>query len=271
MAKTFSDGIPTPAGTIRVHTVNFATAALLGNSTAGWVDLHLFTADGQPNYATLLSPEGVHSLAQGLLQALQSMPKPPPIPVISLGGRHQGSISYGPQTKTYFGETYSLPIIQAMGVLMIRANLLDQRLIDLSAALTGTTSAQAMNQYYASVNMKARLDSIRAILPVSDLSDVLISQIERALDRVKKASDRRNDLVHARWNSRKGKHRAVIFKPNAKIKVAEVTVTEKYVLEVAEAFAGAHALLIAAVQAVESSRNAASMTAATPSSTDPAS
>jgi hypothetical protein len=247
--------------------VHVATAAMQGEGKSGWVDLHLFTAEGQPNYATLLSPEGVHGLAQSLLQAVQSMPTPPPINVINLGGRLQGRITYGPQTKTYFGDTYSLPVIQAMGVLMIRANLLDQRLIDLSAALTGATIAQATNQYYASVNMKARLDSIRAILPVSEISDLLISQIEG--DSIKKASDRRNDLVHARWNSRKGKHRAVIYKPNAKVKTTEVTVNEKHVLDIAEAFAGAHALLITGVHGVREARKPASNTAATLSSTEP--
>jgi hypothetical protein len=269
MAKTFSDGLPTPEGSVRFHTIHFSTATMQGNGTSGWVDLHFYTGGNGPNYVTLLSPEGVQGIAANFLEALSLMPTPPAIPRIDLGGRLPGAIRQGLQTKTYFGDVYSLPVIQAMGVLMIRANLLDQQIIDLAAALTGASVAQATNQYYASVNMKARLDSIRSILPVSDLSDDLIGHIERALDRVKKVSDRRNDLVHARWSSRNGKHRATVYKPNARVKTAEITINEKHILEIAEAYSTAHGLLLSAGYMVRDARNAASSAAATPSSTEP--
>lgn len=271
MAPNFSDGLVTPPGTTRFHTVTFVTAAYHGDGTTGFVDLFFCTPDDQTNYITCLSPEGVRQLASQLAGVVALMPKLPETPAVTLGGRLQGDITYGPRTKTYFGQNYDVKVIQAMGVLMLRANLIDQLLIEINSLILGTSLQMATSQYYASVNMKARLDSIRSIIGHSGLSDIVSNQIRESLDYVKQVSDRRNDLVHARWSMRKGKHRAQIFRPNSKVKFSEITVTEKHVLDIADSYAMAHTELLLSISSIRQYRDATAKTADTPSSTDPSS
>jgi len=270
MTKTFSDDEPTSEGFRRFHTTHFITAAYSGNSTTGWCDLHFFTPEGEPNYCTLLSPQGVQSLAGQLKRVSDALPTQPPIPVHALKGQLPGSITYGPHTKTYFGQRYDLRVIQALGVLTIRANLLDQLLIELTIQLTGGNPRQVAAQYYSSVNMKARLDNVRALLEVSDLPSDLTARLRETLDKVKKVTDRRNDLIHAQWTFRKGKHRAVLYRPISKVKEAEITVTEQLVLGIADGYGEAYASLLSGAQGVQKRKHASS-TARTPSSADPAS
>lgn len=250
MTKTFSSGLATPEGSTRFHTLHFLSAAPQGGGWSGSCDLHFLTPPGQQNYVTMLSPEGVQELHRYLSSVLASLPKPPSISFPVLGGQIAGTLTYGPDTKTYFGQNYKIDIIQTLGVLTIRANIIDQALIDMMCALTGVSPEQGHAQYYATVNMKARLDAVRAVLPVSGLSEDLTGDITTALEKTKAAADRRNDLVHARWSFRKGKHRATIFRPNSKTKQAEITVTEKHILEIAEAYAVATTLLIAGTSGV---------------------
>lgn len=271
MVKTFSDGAPTPKGTKRFHTVHFAFVGMSGNGTAGTCDLHFWTPDGEPNYCTMISPLGVQSMLNSLTQIGATLPTMPAIPVFALAGQLPGKITYGPDTKTYFGQSYRLDVIQAMGVLMIRANLLDQRLIELTARIMGAHPEMIAAQYYATTNMKARLDNVRSLLGVADLPANLTKHLENTLVIIKKVTDRRNDLVHAQWTFRNGRHRAVLHRPNAKVKAAEITVTEPMVLEIAENYGTAHIELLSAISGVAAHRAATSKTAETPSSTDPAS
>ncbi len=227
----------------------------MGNGTGGVVDLLLFTPGDETNYATLLSAEGTWQLANALVGAAGSIPKLPPVAPANVAGQMAGKPPKGPGTQTYFDQTYDTAVIQALGVLVIRVNLLDQKLIELSAAVSGLKLKQAHNQYYSTANMKAKLDSLRSILDVSELTEDIIRQIKSVLDFVKKVSDRRNDLIHGRWSYRSGKHRTVKYSPNSKVKEAEITVTEKLVLNLVEDYGIAHMRLMSAISSVAIHRN----------------
>ncbi len=235
--------LPTPEGTIRFNTMAFVATILRGNGWTGCCDIYFHTAEGKPDYATVLGPEGVQQLMSMLRSAQLGLPTAPPIRSAQRDKKVFASITYGPETLTYFGQPYKADVIKAMGVLMIRVNIVDQELIDLTVALTETSAPQIRAQYYATTNMKARLDGIRALLPVSNFRPSVITAIEATLKRIKKAADRRNDLVHARWTFRRGKHRAVLYRPTGKVKETEITVSARQILDIAEAYDSAILLL----------------------------
>lgn len=249
MARTFSDGLITPPGFKRFHTLAFLMAAPQGNGTTGFVDLTFVTPETEPNHITCLSPEGVISLSIDLNTVISSMPTKPKIPAISLGGRVQGELSYGPTKKQYFGQYYELDIIQALGILTIRANLIDNALIDLMAAITGSSRDVMAAQYYATTNMNARIQSITAILEPSGLGEQEIEQIAEALDLVQRAASRRNDLVHGSWSERRGKFRVKVFKPTSKKKTVEHAISETFILSICESYYQAHTFVTVATQA----------------------
>lgn len=244
--KTFSDGLPTLPGTIRFHTTNFIFAAPRGEGWSGFCDLTFFTPEQQPDYVTMLSPEGVASLAENLASISGTAPRQ-----YTLGGKLVGNIKADKNTTNYFGQNFQNDVTMALGVLMIRANLIDQGLIDLTRSLTNMSKAQATAQYYSSVNMKARLDSVRAITLSSHVSDHTKDLIAKTLEMIKKASDRRNSLVHGRWNMRKGKHRVELYKPLSQKTFSEITINEKHILDIAEAYSTSVDFLAAALDAVE--------------------
>lgn len=185
------------------------------------------------------------------------MPTKPKIPVISMGGKLQGEMTYGQTKKMYFGQNYELSVIQALGVLTIRANIIDNALIVLNCAITGMSREIAAAQYYATTNMKARLDGIKAALGASGIDGAVADCVLSAIEKTQNAANRRNEIVHARWSVRKDKFRAEVYAPNKRNKVVELTVTEKFVLEICEAYYVAFTLLVAATQGVERKRSAA--------------
>ncbi|TCP67440.1 hypothetical protein [Sphingomonas sp. PP-CE-1G-424] len=158
----------TPPNTIRIRTASFAFASVPGSGTAGATDLHLFTPDGEPNYVTFLTPLGVGQINATTSQVMAQAGDVPhegqyPFAV-------PGAIRKGEGTKTFFGQEYDRAAIEALGVLLIRENLLDHGLIETYSAMTGVSIQQASNQYYSSTNMKTRLDVIRSLADVSSLS-----------------------------------------------------------------------------------------------------
>lgn len=178
-----------------------------------------------------------------LYSALRWMPKPPKTLAYSLGGSVPGNIAATPTTKMFFGQNYETDVLEALGVLTIRANIVDHTLCKLIVATTGMTEKQAQAQYYSTANTKARLDMVRALVDTAGCKNVIKMAIFDALERLNKAALRRNNIVHGQWIFRKGKHRLILQKPNSRSKANELTITGKLILEIAEAYNVAIALL----------------------------
>ena len=244
--KNFSDGLPTLPNTVRFHTSSFMFAAPRGDGWSGFCDLTFITPEQQADYVTMLSPQGVASMLQNLATISGTAPRQ-----YTLGGKLTGSIKPSKRTTVYFGQSYQNDVAMALGVLMIRANLIDQGLIDLISALTNMSKAQATAQYYSSVNSKARNDSVKAVALNSEISEHTKSFICSTLEKIEKASSKRNSLVHGRWNMRKGKHRVELYKPSAAKTFSEITINEKYILDIAELYSTSIDLLSAAINSVE--------------------
>lgn len=223
--------IPPSSKQARFHTLSFTAAIASGGEEGGYVDIIFNTPSGEPDLVTEFGPIGLRGLYETLGFALARLPE---FPTYENSQREEER--FGPKTKVFFGEEFDVEVIQALGVFLIRVNQLDDGLIKIYSAITGTSYKQAKAAYYASSNMKARLDVIRAISSVSDLPNTLPQMVVKVLDQVKKITDQRNTLFHARWSFRSGRHRATIAKPNAKNDNAEITVTKKMILNLAESY-----------------------------------
>ena len=234
----------------------------------GHADLSLFTDQGE--FVTRLTPLGMQQLRSCLNTSLGA------IGVVddfmeSPGFRVPGAIKSTEETDTYFDQQYKSNVLKALGVLMIRANLLDHGLIALLGTLSGANILQASNLYYASTNMKSRLDQIRSLADATPLTNLVKETIKKALIRVKNVTDRRNDLFHAQWTFRNGNHRAMVRKPNNKEKFIEITVTEKMVFLLAEDYHTASEFLNAAWQMANDVLAAARISSGNPLSMKPSS
>jgi hypothetical protein len=88
-------------------------------------------------------------------------------------------------------------IVTALGALVIRASQHEAALVSLFCAIADTSRRQAGAIFYASVNAKARLDTMRALVAVSDFLPSRRLKIIGFLDRAKDLADRRNIYIHS--------------------------------------------------------------------------
>ena len=71
--------------------------------------------------------------------------------------RIAGKPHVGPNTKVFFDQAFDVELLQIIGVLVIRANLLERALVKLLGELLKITEDQANAIFYASVSNKAKL------------------------------------------------------------------------------------------------------------------
>ncbi|HEX8665222.1 MAG TPA: hypothetical protein VF744_14465 [Beijerinckiaceae bacterium] len=179
---------------------------------------------------TTIGPELAVMFASMLDEALASLPRPPKTPRHGFPGtRVPGGATEAETKATYFGQAYPIDILQALGVLMIRANLLERSLIELLSGLSQIETRRAEALFYSTVNMRARLDMIKALVPACSLEEREASRITRLLDRVNGISRRRNDLVHGQWSFARDKLRV---EPSG-VKAQPIHVTAQYILKLA--------------------------------------
>ncbi|MDP1912767.1 MAG: hypothetical protein Q8K49_05485 [Brevundimonas sp.] len=237
-----------------VETTGSTVITMGGGKKSGTVWLRHTTAEGLPNFRTTLEPDRVRSLHRMLGNALAQSGISPDRLRDDSGLKVPGDSVEGAKTVEYFGQHYDPAILEALGVLMVRVNLLDQNLVALLASLTGMNKEQAGAAYHATMNMKARIDLICAVAAKAGLSERVNGEVADALERAKKITGRRNDLVHGSWLFRKGKLRAEIYRPNNKTPVTEITVTQKLIVEIAESYQTASILLLTLSQQVQRER-----------------
>jgi hypothetical protein len=206
-----------------------------GEDASGYLDFWFFTPAGTI-FRTILGPNLTVRLLYNCYRALASLPRPPSIiPGVIPGTLLPGDSTSASNTITFFGQRYPTDIVSALGVLMIRANLLDQLMIDLLSALSDLTREKAHALFFSTANMKARIDMLRSLGPLVTLTENELEQLSDILDRISNVSERRNTLVHGSWRFRKDKFRVRTYKTAAteKSRVKTIYVTAKLILGIA--------------------------------------
>lgn len=161
-------------GALQFETTDVITTSTMG---PGAIEFTFLTPD-RTALSTLIQPELAAEMAASLFHVLETMPKPPRIPnLITLQAALKGTPHPGKDTETYFGQTYRTDILQILGVLIIRANILEDALTELLAAIADISKDKAEAFFYSSINNKARIDMIESQVNVSDLPDYLRTKV----------------------------------------------------------------------------------------------
>jgi hypothetical protein len=219
--------------------VHFVTSTLFTLTTtgemAGAVEFHFLSPDGN-TYVTLLGPLLTADLSGRLTNALSRMPEPPEVRAnTSMQAPLKGTPHSGTNTATFFGQSFNKRLLELVGLLIIRANLLESALVRLLASILELRTDMAEAIFYSSQNTKARLDMILAALNASDIHPKTRAEIAKALDQVSNASQTRNMLVHGEW-SFSGEKFSVIEKKALGKKQKQSIQTEKSILELSQRF-----------------------------------
>jgi hypothetical protein len=240
------------------------TEVLLGGQS-GSLKFTFITPPDQPNYETVIGPKLTVMLAQQLQFAASNVPSLSDRFGLDLPGRKPAK----GKTATYFGQEYPVPILQALGVLMVRVNLLEVSLVELLGVIGGLTLRQAEALFFSTVNMKARFDMIRALAANSDLPLAALNNISDAIARARAVTERRNDLVHGRWSFLGDKFEVTRIEPNTTKALKPQVVTRKSLEQLATDYRLAGAFVKACVPLLSQERSMAEKTSRTPSSGEP--
>lgn len=181
-------------------------------------------------FETEIMPELAAELAASLEEVMAGMAQRPPVYRTSFSQAFSAAVPgddhEGPRTATYFGQKYDTRILQALGVLVIRANLLEKSLVKLLGKLAGISPAKANALFYSTVNMGARIDMIRALAEGLE-NEHKRGQVYKALERTRAAVGRRNALIHGEWKFKKDKFEVSTYEPNKKQKKVTQVVTAR--------------------------------------------
>ena len=215
---------------------------------------------------TVFGPQLARMLHNSLGQALAAAPTPD-FAEPSLGRDVPGKASSIIKPVVFFDQEYPADLLQALGVLVIRVNLIEKSLVRMLAALIGQSEQFAEAMFYASSNNKARIDLLLATLPHANLVGIEEGQISKVLLEYISLSKKRNALIHGHWAFKKDKFTVHTYEPGSKGKKTQLPVASvKSILQLAADYRScgmeldAHALNISA-------RDMAKKTASTPTST----
>lgn len=231
----------------------------------GAVQLNFVTMQGQL-FVTIFGPQLARMLHDSLGQALAASPTPD-FATPSLGRDVPGKASGVAKPVVFFDQEYPADLLQALGVLVIRVNLIEKSLVRLLAALMDQSEQFAEAMFYASSNNKARIDLMLATLPHADLVGLEEGALSKLLTDYTSLSKQRNALIHGHWAFKKEKFTVHTYEPGSKGKKTQLPIASvRSVLQLAANYRTSgmliegHAMTIAA-------RNIAKKTASTPSST----
>jgi len=251
-----------PDATLEFDTVMCFSASLMGNGNEGAVMFNFLTPPGQPNYRTILGPASTAQMGRTLADAAASIPNLSRVLMADVPGQSL------PDAKAvhYFGQDYDPAILQALGVLVIRANLLEKNLVLLFARLLSLKVDQAAAVFYSTVNMKGRMDMIQAATYEAGLSEAKLKSVLKALDKAQAVMARRNVLIHSQWSFKDGGFQIEAYKPNTATQHRVKVISAKDVETLAADYRVA-GLTVASL--VFDAANMATNTARTPSSGEP--
>lgn len=229
------------------YTTMVFAAGLHGGEANGHVMLHFFTPSGN-GLTTTLNPECSATLEQSLKSALDSLPhRPNPIDVFN--SYTPGTEPRTSETSEYFGQNYPTKTLEALGLLMVRANLLDRALVQLFTKLSNLTLEKAEALFFSSRNNPARVSMILALLPTVEMIDEHKKNIGKALEKARSVMDQRNDLVHGEWSFSEEKMKVNLFTPAAvkpEKRLRTLNVTAPFIESLASEYRGVTMMLSAA-------------------------
>lgn len=207
-----------------------------GGDSEGNIQFMFFTPSNQC-FQTLIGPNLASQLSSSLDQALSSMPQVPK------GGFPSAKVP-GEETKAsrvvhYFGQSYPAEILEALGMLMVRVNLIERDMAELFSALTNLPIQVATAILHSTRNTEARIDMIRSAIPLATTASKQEVDVGRKkiigddLTKLKNLYVRRNHLVHGHWSFKGDKFLVELLQPNTKDKVKATHVTKKSIEELA--------------------------------------
>lgn len=207
-----------------------------GNGANGAIEFQFLT-DNETTLSTMIGPQLAAEMTSSLLHILSTMPSPPKIHELrGLHSKLKGSEHTGAATEIFFGQSYDTRILKIIGILVIRANLLEGAMARMLAALLEVSVERGEAIFYSSQNMKARSDMLRATIITSNLSEVLKTRVTKCIDKVDKISRRRNQLVHGEWSFSKEKFSVRERKALGNSKVQDAIETYKSIEEICTSF-----------------------------------
>ncbi|WP_159099048.1 hypothetical protein [Aquabacterium olei] len=235
-AQRIKEGDPEKRVTLPFSTNAVFTLIPKGNGTNGAIEFQFLT-DNNTCLSTLIGPELSAQMASSLLHVLSTMPSPPKIHEMhGLHSKLKGKEHSGQNTEIFFGQSYDVRILKILGILVIRANLLEGALAHLLASLMEISRERAEAIFYSTQNMKARSDLIRAAAATAGLSDKIRNQAIEHIDKIDKISRRRNQLVHGEWSFFKDKFSVKERKPLANTKTQDAIESYKSIEEICAGF-----------------------------------
>lgn len=190
---------------LHFETSHALTIMGIGSELTGIIEFRFTTPTGAI-YATQLNPELSSQLLSHIENNLSRMADPPPkykFPILE--SKVPGQSKQSGKTSVHFGQEYSKEILEFIGLMIIRANLLEKAQINLFSALLDVEEIVAEAMFYSSNNTKARLDLIRSVLLTSKLPEKQKKDISNCLEKCQAIADRRNLLVHGQWEFKKDK------------------------------------------------------------------
>ena len=221
-----------PQPDIPFDTEHTASVSMLGNGSGGHVILRFLTP-ANVWLTTSFGPKLAAQLANELTSSLMRMAIPPenwerPMMISPLKGTTKSS-----DTVAYFGQAYPREIVEVLGIIIIRANLLESELILLLALVSDMDMRRSEIAFFSARTNQARLELIRHMIPASRLTDEEKSAVVKHLERVKSIADQRNALVHGEWLFKSDKFAVAERTPSKKSKSQDTIISQKSLLELA--------------------------------------
>lgn len=245
--EALSKSLPPSPQMVPFYTTMVFAGALHGGDAGGHVMLTFFTPSGD-GLTTTLNAECAVTLEQSLKSSLDALPhRPKPIDVFNT--YTPGPESKATSTTEYFGQKYPAKTLEALGLLMVRANLLDRAMVQLFTKLSCLNADKAEALFFSSRNNSARVGMILALLPTVDLREEHKKEIQKSLDKARSVMDQRNDLVHGEWRFNEDKMAVDLFTPTApkpEKRHKTLTVTPQFIEALASEYRGATMMISAA-------------------------
>jgi hypothetical protein len=213
-----------------------ATVAMLAGNGAENVIVMLFRTPSGIVYSTPISPSLAFNIVHKLNNALSgiavsdfTIDEEPWLNSLKTHGTPRAA----KKSTTFFGQPYDTDILQGLGVLMIRANLLERSLIRLLAAVGGFEEEKASALFFSTVNNQARLGMITSLIPLAGMPSELATAAQESIETSNGVFGRRNNLVHGHWKFHKDKFMVDIIKSTAKKPASSFPVTADTILRLA--------------------------------------
>jgi hypothetical protein len=99
---------------------------------------------------------------------------------------------------------YDEKVLAAIGLLVVRTNLLEKRIILLLEYFTNIKAKQARAMYYAIQNTRGRLELVKAAISATGPNKARKVEIDKLFDKIHSIFSQRNALIHADWSIRRG-------------------------------------------------------------------